>query len=141
VYPLSGTQFPLGRASQQGFAQELKQKIELIVLYHRVLTGLGGVFIVLQTLVKSGLAFGLLPLLSGLVFLGNGARGFCLQLMQAVEEVAKLMEILIHPQGLLARCLIACDHALAAIGGHADAVEAVILQGSKMGLPGLCRTI
>src|ERR1700693_3787696 len=106
-----------------------------------MLTSLGGLCILLETLVKSGVAFGMLPLLSGLVFFANGAVGFSLQLMQHVEEVSKRMEIITHPQRLVARCLIACDHPLAAIGGHADAVEAVILQRGKLGTPGLGRPV
>src|SRR5713101_7664381 len=141
AYPFSGAPFSLWRAYEEGFAQELKQQIELIVLCHQLLTGLGRVVVLLETLVKSGRAFGTLPFVRGVVFLAKGARGFSLQLMQPIEEVAKLMEIITHPQRLLARRLIACDHSLAAIGGHAKAVETVIVKLGTMVAPGLGRTI
>ncbi len=141
AYPVLGTQVPLWRASQQSCAQELKQQIEWSVLGHRGLTCVGGLGLLVQTLGKSGRAWGLLPFLSGLVCLGKGARGFGLPWMQAVEAVAKRLAILTPPPGLVASGLRACDPALAAIGGQADAVEAVRLQGSTMGLPGLCRTL
>ena len=51
------------------------------------------------------------------------------------------MELITHPEPILASRLIACHEANAAIRGHADAVEEVIAEVAKMSLPGLSRTV
>ena len=51
------------------------------------------------------------------------------------------MKPITHPSRVWARRVIARHEAQAPIGGHADAVEEVIAEVVKMGLPGLSRTI
>jgi len=51
------------------------------------------------------------------------------------------MELITHPQGLLTSGVIARDQAYAAIGGHAEAVEAVIVKGFKMGFLSFVRNL
>ena len=104
----------------------MEQEIELIVSGYGVLTRVVGVFIVLETLVQMGLAFGVVERVRGLVLLGNGRIGFALQLVAPVKEVLKLMKPITHPTRVLARRLIARNEATATIGGHADAVEVVL---------------
>jgi hypothetical protein len=94
-----------------------------------VLTRVVGVFIVLETLVQMGLAFGVVECVRGFVLLGNGRIGFALQLAAPVKEVAKLMKPITHPARVLARRVIARHKAKAPIGGHADAVEVMSAQG------------
>ena len=59
-------------------------------------------FILLETFVKIGLAFGVGKRPCRLVLLVNRGLGFALQLRQHLEEVAKLVEIIRHPQGYIA---------------------------------------
>jgi len=101
---------------------------------------LGGV-ILLETLVKIGLAFGMGKLVRRIVCLVNGRIGFALSLMQQFEEVSKLVEIIRHPQDHVARGPVAGDEAQAPIRGHAKADELVILKCFKMRSPGLSRTV
>ena len=75
------------------------------------------------------------------VFFANGGIGFALQLMQHLEEVAKLVEIIRHPQGHVARGLVAGYQAKPPIRGHAKAEELVLLKRVKMGSPGVSRPI
>ena len=119
----------------------MEQEIELIVSCHGLLTSVVGVFIVLEPLVQIGLAFGVVECVRGLVLLGNGRGTALVQLVTPVKEVVKLMKPITHPSRVLARCLIARNEAKAPIGGHADAVEAMIAQVGKMGFPGLGRAI
>src|SRR5215471_12312910 len=119
----------------------MEQEIELIVACDGVLTRVVGVFIVLETLVQSGLAFGVVEGVHGFVLLGNGPIGFALQLAAPVKEGLKLMKPITHPARVLARRVIARNEATATIGGHADAVEAMSAQVVKMGFPGLGRAI
>jgi len=58
-----------------------------------------------------------------------------------VKEVVKLMKPITHPSRVLASRLIARNEATATIGGHADAVEAMIAQVVNMGFPGLGRAL
>src|SRR3981081_459476 len=90
---------------------------------------------------QMGLAFGVVECVHGLVFLGNGRIGFALELAAPVKEVLKLMKPITHPARVLARRLIAGNEANATIRGHADAVEAMLPEVFKMGLPGLSRAI
>src|SRR5439155_25878562 len=106
----------------------MEQEIELIVSCHGVLTRKMGAFIVLETLVQMGLTFGVVECFRGLVLLGNGRIGCALQLAAPVKEVSKLMKPITYPARVLARPLIARHEATATIGGHADAVEAMIAQ-------------
>src|SRR6266566_6650956 len=119
----------------------MEQEIELIVSCYGLLTRVAGVFIVVEALVQMGLAFGVVEGVRGFVLLGNGRIGFTLQLAAPVKEVVKLMKPITHPSRVLARRVIARNEATATIGGHADAVEAMIAQVVKMGLPGLGRAI
>ena len=119
----------------------MEQEIELIVACYGVLTRVVGLFIVLETLVQMGLAFGVVECVRGLVLLGNGRIGFALQLVASVKEVLKLMKPITHPSRVLARRVIARHEATAPIGGHADAVEAMLTEVFKMGFPGLGRAI
>ena len=109
----------------QGVAEQMEQEIELIVSCYGVLTSLVGVFIVVETLVQMGLAFGVVEGVCGFVLLGNGRIGFALQLAAPVKEVSKLMKPITHPSRVWASRLIARNEAPATIGGHADAVEVV----------------
>src|SRR3989442_13810878 len=102
----------------------MEQQIELIIAGHGLLTSLVGVFIVLETPVQIGLAFGVTEGFRGLVLLGNSRIGFALQLAASLKEVLKLLEPITHPSGVWARRVIARNEANATIRGHADAVEA-----------------
>src|SRR6266436_3921578 len=113
----------------------MEQHVELIVLCDRLLTSLACLFILVQTLLQCGFTFGMIEFLRGVVFLAYGPVGFSLPLTAQGEEVVKFMELITHPQGLLTSGVIARDQAYAAIGGHAEAVEAVIVKGFKMGFP------
>jgi len=119
----------------------MEEEIELIVSGYGLLTRVMGVFIVLKTLAQMGLAFGVVERVRGLVLLGNGRISFAFQLVTPIKEVLKLMKPITHPSRVLARCVIARHEAKATIGGHADAVEAMIAQVVKMGFPGLGRAI
>jgi len=125
----------------QGVAEQMEQEIELIVACYGVLTRVVGVFIVLETLVQMGLAFGVVACLHGLILLGNGRIGCALQLVAPLKEVLKCMEPITHPSRILARRVRARHEAHATVGGHADAVEAVSTQVFKMGFPGFGRAI
>jgi hypothetical protein len=114
----------------------MEQEIELIVACYGVLTRVVGVFIVLETLVQMGRAFGVVECFHGLILLGNGRIGFALQLVAPLKEVLKFMEPITHPSRILARRVIARHEAHSTVGGHADAVEAVSTQVFKMGFPG-----
>src|SRR6266481_7579989 len=111
----------------------MEQQIELIVSGHGLLTSVVGVFILLETPVQIGLAFGVMEGFRGLVLLGNSRIGFALQLAASLKEVLKLMELITHPSGVRASRLIARNEANATIRGHADAVKAVVGQVFKMG--------
>ena len=106
-----------------------------------MLTSLVGLFILLQTFLQIRLTFGVHEFLRGFVLFANGPIGFALELVAALKEVVKLMELITHPEPVLTSRLIAGHEANAAIGGHADAVEEVIAEVVKMGFPGLSRTI
>jgi hypothetical protein len=80
-------------------------------------------------------------LLRRIGFFNNGGIGFALQLMQHLEEVAKLVEIICHPQGHVARGLVAGHKAQAPIRGHAQATELVLRKRIKMCSPGLSGAI
>src|SRR5438552_2428293 len=110
----------------------MEQEIKLIVSCHGVLTRVVGPFIVLETFVQIGLAFGVVECVRGLVFLGNGRIGFALQLVAPVKEVLKLMKSVTHPARVLARRLIAGNEANATNRSHADAEEAVLHEDVKM---------
>ena len=56
----------------------MEENIELVVDRHRLFTDLVRLFVLLETLVKIGLAFGMSKFLSGFVFLANGRIGFSL---------------------------------------------------------------
>src|SRR5215468_8082544 len=88
-----------------------------------------------------GLTFSVVECLHGHVLLGNSRIGFALQLAASVKEVLKLMKSITHPARVLARRVIARHEATSTIGGHAHAVEAVIVEVFKMGFPGLSRAL
>ena len=119
----------------------MEQEIKLIVLSHGVLTREVGPFIVLEPLGQIGPAFGVVERARGLILLGNGRVRFAFQLAASVKEVLKLMKPVTHPSRVWARRVITRHQAQTPIGGHADAVEAMIAQGVKMGFPGLGRAI
>ena len=119
----------------------MEQQMELIITGQGVLTRVVGLFITLETLVQMRLAFGVVEGCRGLLLFGNGSIGFALQLLASVKEVLKLMKPITHPSRGLARCVIAGNEAHAPIRGHADAVQAVLPEVFKMGLPGLGRAI
>ena len=120
----------------------MEQEIELIVSCHGVLTRVVGAFIVLETLVQMGLAFGVVECVRGLVLLGNGRIGFALQLAAPVKEVLKLMKPITHPSRVWARRVIARHEA----NGHDRRPCRCCGSGAspevvKMGFPGLGRAI
>ena len=125
----------------QGVAEQMEQEIELIVACYGLLTRVVGVFIVLETLVQMGLAFGVVECFHGLILLGNSRLGFALKLVAPLNEVLKFMEPITHPSRILARRVIARHEAHSTVGGHADAVEAVSTQVVQMGFPGFGRAI
>ena len=125
----------------QGFTQQVEQQGELVVECHGLLTGVMRGVILVETLRQIGLAFGPGKLVRRVVFLANGGIGFALQLVQHREEVAKLVEIIRHPQGHVARGLVAGDQAKPPIRGHAQADELVLLKRCEMGAPGVSRPI
>lgn len=109
----------------------MEEQIELIVSCAGLLTSLVRVFILLETLVQIGLACGRLELFSSVVFLPNGRIGFSLSLTPPVQERLKLMERIPAPQRLAVSGLIARNQAHAAIRGHADVVETMIVKRVK----------
>jgi hypothetical protein len=94
-----------------------------------------------ETLVEMGCACGVVESLRRLVLLGHGRIGCALQLAAPVTEVATRMKPITHPARILARRMIARHAATSPIRGHADAVEAVLTEVVKMGLPGLGRAL
>jgi hypothetical protein len=56
----------------------MEEQIELIVSCYGLLTSLVRLFILLETLLQIGLAFGMIELFSSVVFLPNGRIGFSL---------------------------------------------------------------
>ena len=121
--------------------QEVEQHGELVVECHGLLTGVMRGVILVETLRQIGLAFGPGKLVRRIVFFANGGIGFALQLVQHREEVAKLVEIIRHPQGHVARGPVAGHEAQAPIGGQAQADELVVLKRFKMRSPGVSRPI
>src|SRR6266446_182418 len=113
----------------------MEEQIELIVSCYGLLTSLGRLFIWLETLLQIGLAFGMSELCSSLVFLPNGRIGFSLSLTPPVQELLQLMELITDPQRLAVSGLIARNQAHAAIRGHTDVVETLIVKRFKMCLP------
>src|SRR5262245_11435967 len=97
--------------------------------------------ILVETLGQIGLAFGTSKLLRRVVFLTNGGIGCALPWMPPLEEVTKLVEIIRHPQGPVARGLVAGYQAQPPIRGHAKAEELVLLKRFAMGAPGVSRPI
>jgi hypothetical protein len=95
----------------------------------------------LETLGQLGLACGVVECVHGLILLGNGRRGFALQVVAPLKEVLKCMEPLTHPSRILARRVRARHEAHSTVGGPADAVEAVRTQVVTMGFPGFGRAI
>ena len=98
----------------------MQQYGEVVVECYSLLASVMRSVIVVQTLVKIGLAFGTRKLLCGVVFLLNGRIGFTFQLLQHRKEVAKLVEIIRYPQGHVARGPVASHEAQAPIGGEAQ---------------------
>src|SRR2546428_7277539 len=141
AHVLLGAQSAMRRAYMEGFTPQVEQQGELVVERHGLLTGVLGGVILLETLVKIGLAFGMGKLVRGIVCLVNGRIGFALQLMPQVEEVSKLVEIIRHPPDHVARGPVAGDEAQTPIRGHAKADELVLLTCFKMRSPGLSRTV
>ncbi len=90
-----------------------------------------GLLVLLKTFVQIGLACGVIKALSRFVFLANGGLGRAFELVTAVKEVAKRMELITHPDRFWASGLRATGQANAPIGGHAKAVEVVIAEGCK----------
>ena len=123
------------------FTKEVEQQGQLVVKCYGLLTGMRRCCILLETLCQIGGAFGMVKLVRRVVFLINGRIGFALQLMLQREEVAKLVEILHHPQGPVARGPVAGHEAQAPIRGHAKAEEMVRLKRFKMPSPGVSRAI
>src|SRR5215471_3692319 len=119
----------------------MKQQIKLIVPRHGLLTSLTSLFILLQALLEIGLAFGVREFLSRFDLLTNSSIGFSLELVAAVKQVLKLMELITHPEALLARRSIASGQTNPPIRGHADTVKAVSAKVCKMSLPSLGRAI
>src|SRR6266478_2894710 len=109
--------------------------MQLIVSGHGLLTSLVGSFILRKTFLQIRLTFGVGEFLRGFVLFTNGPIGFALELVAAMKEVVKLMELITHPEPVLTSRLIAGHEANAAIGGHANAVEEVIAEVVKMGVP------
>jgi hypothetical protein len=77
----------------------------------------------------------------GFHLLANGPIGFALKLLAALQELLKRMELITHPSAILASRLRARHEPNAAIGGHADAGEEVLVEVFKVRFPGLSRTI
>ena len=113
----------------------------LVVECQGLLAGVVCGFILLQTLLESGLAFGTRQLLYGGVFFANGGIGFAFQLMEHLTEVTKLVEIIRHPQGHVARSPVTGNEAQPPIRGQAKAEEMVVLKRFKMRSPGVSRPI
>ena len=98
----------------------MQQHGQVVVECHSLLAGVMRGVIVVQAFVEIGLAFGTRKLLHGVVFLLNGLIGLAFHLMQYLKEVAKLVEIIRHPQGHVARGPVANHEAQAPIGGQAQ---------------------
>jgi hypothetical protein len=113
----------------------MEPHVALIVLCERVLTSWACLFILVQTLLQGGFTLGRIEFLRGVICLAYGPVGFALPLTAQGEEVVTGMALVTHPQGLLTSGVRARDQAYAAIGGHAEAVEAVIVKGFKRGFP------
>jgi len=121
--------------------QSVQQQGQLVGEGHGLLTGVRRCCLLLETLCQSGLAFGTGKLARRLVFRVNGRLGFAFHLMQHLKEVAKLREIIRHPQGHVARGPVASHQAQAAIGGHAKAEAMVLLKRCNMRSPGVSRAL
>lgn len=116
---LLGAQSARRRAYVECVTQEVQQDGQVVVECHGLLAGVMRRVIVMQALAKIRLACGTRKLLHGLVCLLNGGIGLAFHAMQDCKEVAKLVEILRHPQGHVARGLVAGHEAQAPIGGQA----------------------
>src|SRR5215831_20252998 len=97
--------------------------------------------VLLQPFLKIALASGMSKPPGCLVCLVDGGIGFTLPLIAHLEEVAKLVEIIRHPQGHVAGGLVAGHDSLPPVRGHAKAKEMMILKVFEMGPPGLRRAI
>src|SRR5918994_4675645 len=84
-----------------------------------------------------GLAFGLSECLRCFDFLANGAIGFAFEVVAAVKEVLKLMELITHPKPVLASRLVASFEADAPVGGHPQTVKAMRPELLKLRFPSL----
>ena len=98
-------------------------------------------FVLLKTLVQIGLMFGVGKFLSCFDFLANRSIGFFLELVAAVQQVLERMELVTHPEAILASGLVAGFEANTPIGGHAHTVEAMSPEVVKMRFPRLGRAI
>ena len=66
-----------------------------------------GFLIFLKALLKGGFTFGTGEFYSCFVFPINSAIGLALQLVTAVKQISKLMELITYPESILASGLIA----------------------------------
>src|SRR6266478_1458263 len=115
--------------------------MQLIISLDRAFTSLAGLFILLKTLLQIGLTFGIGECLRCFDLLANGAIGFSFEVVAAVQQVLKLMELITHPEPILASRLVAGLQADASVGGHAETVKAMSPEVVKMRFPGLGRAI
>jgi len=116
---LLGAQSAMRRASLACCTQYVQQYGQVVGECHGLLAGVMRGVIVVQALVEMRLACGTRKLLHGVVCLLNGRIGLAFHSMQDLKEVAKRVEIIRHPQGHVARGLVAGHEAQAPIRGQA----------------------
>jgi len=114
----------------------MEQEIKLIVLCHGVLTRVVGPFIVLEPLGQIGLAFALWNMCAASSSL-QWPHTLCAPVGGAGQRGLETHETGHTPIARLGTPRDSRHQAKATIGGHADAVEAMIAQVVKMGFPGL----
>jgi len=130
-----------GRTEVEGVVEQMEQESKWSVARYGLLPRMMGVFLVWETLVERGLAGGVGECGRGFVLLGNSRIGLALQVAAPVTEVSTLRKPITHPARVLARRMRASPAATAPIGGHAEAVEAVMPEVVKRGVPGLGRAL
>ncbi len=125
----------------QGVTEHTEQKIKLIISLDRVLTSFLGFLIFLKALLQGSFAFGIGEFHSCFMLPSNGTVGLALKLMTAVKQSLKLMELITHPESILASGLIAGFKTDTPIRSHAKTMKAISAERFKMSFPSLGRAI
>jgi hypothetical protein len=100
-----------------------------------------GSFILLQTLLQIGFAFGVGKFLSGFILSRYSTIGLALKLVTTVIQVLKLVELITHPKPILASSLVASFETDTSVRGHAKTLKAMGPELFKIVFPGRGRAI